>query len=104
MVWTSERRARTTLPSYRTMNGLAPGGGLWGIAGAGSLGEPMKIAIGVLCAVWLVTGASAAQQRHYFGNGVAGCDAGATVAVTIAAGPLNYHGVNPQVSCPEPSA
>ncbi|MDX6374657.1 MAG: hypothetical protein QOD98_3645 [Nocardioidaceae bacterium] len=94
----------TSLPGYRTMCGLALGGGLWGIAGAGSLGESMKIAIGVLCAVWLVTGASAAQQRHYFGNTVASCDAEATVAVTIAAGPLNYHGVNPKVSCPQPSA
>jgi hypothetical protein len=83
---------------------LASGGGLWGIAGAGSLGESMKIAIGVVCAVWLVSGACAAQQRNYFGDGVASCDAEATVAVTIAAGPLNYQGLNPQVSCPEPSA
>ena len=94
----------TSLLGYRTMCWLALGGGLWGIAGAGSLGESMKIAIGVLCAVWLVTGVSAAQQRNYFGNTVASCDAEATVAVTIAAGPLNYHGVNPKVSCPEPSA
>ena len=86
------------------MSVLALGGGLWGIAGAGSLGEQMKIAIGVLCAVWLLTGAAAAQQRHYYGNGVPGCDAGATVAVTVVAGPLNYHGLNPVVSCPEPSA
>jgi hypothetical protein len=64
----------------------------------------MKIAIGVLCAVWLVCGAFAAGQRHYFGPGLTSCDAGATVAATIAAGPLNYQGVNPAVSCPEPSA
>ncbi len=83
---------------------LASGGGLWGIAGAGALGESMKIAIGVVCAVWLVSGACAAQQRNYFGDGVASCDAEATVAVTIAAGPLNYQGLNPKVSCPEPSA
>lgn len=65
---------------------LASGGGLWGIAGGGSLGESMKIAIGVVC------------------DGVASCDAEATVAVTIAAGPLNYQGLDPKVSCPEPSA
>jgi hypothetical protein len=94
----------TSLHACRTMLVLALGGGLWGIAGAGSLGEQMKIAIGVLCAVWLVSGASAAQQRNYFGHGVSSCDAGATVAVTIAAGPLNYQGLNPRVSCPEPSA
>jgi hypothetical protein len=64
----------------------------------------MRIAIGVLCAVWLVVGAFAAQQRHYYGHGLVDCDAGATLAVTIAAGPFNYHGVNPNVSCPEPSA
>ena len=64
----------------------------------------MKIAIGVLCAVWLVSGAYAADQRHYFGHGLASCDAGATVAATVVAGPLNYHGLRPVVSCPEPSA
>ena len=64
----------------------------------------MKIAIGVLCAVWLVVGAYAAHQRQYFGHGVASCDAGATMAVTVAAGPLNYQGVTPEVSCPQPSA
>ncbi len=64
----------------------------------------MKIAIGVVCAVWLVSGAFAAQQRNYFSDGVSTCDSEATVAVTIAAGPLNYQGLNPRVSCPEPSA
>ena len=56
----------------------------------------MKFAIGVVCAVWLVSGAVAAQQRNYFGYGVTSCDSGATVAATIAAGPLNYQGLNPR--------
>jgi hypothetical protein len=86
------------------MTVLAPGGGSWGIAGPARWGSQMKIAIGVVCAVWLVTGATAAQQRNYFGDGVASCDAEVTVAATIAAGPLNYQGLNPKVSCPEPSA
>jgi len=64
----------------------------------------MKIAIGVLCSVWLVVGAYAADQRDYFGHGLASCNAGATIAATIAAGPLNYQGVDPRISCPEPSA
>jgi hypothetical protein len=64
----------------------------------------MKIAIGVVCAVWLVSGACAAQQRNYFGDGATSCDQQATVAATIAVGPLNYQGLNPRVSCPEPSA
>ena len=63
----------------------------------------MRIAIGVLFAAWLVVGAFAAQQRHYYGHGLASCDQGATLAATIAAGPFNYHGVNPSVTCPEPS-
>jgi hypothetical protein len=64
----------------------------------------MKFAMGVLLSAWLVVGGLAADQRHYFGHGLTSCDAGATVAATIAAGPLNYHGVKPVVSCPEPSA
>jgi hypothetical protein len=64
----------------------------------------MRIAISVLFAAWLVVGMAAAGQRHYLGHTLASCDAAGTVAATVAAGPLNYHGVNPQVSCPEPSA
>jgi hypothetical protein len=64
----------------------------------------MKIALGVLCAAWLVVGAFAASQRDYFGHGVANCNTAGTIAATIAAGPLNYQGVDPRVSCPEPSA
>jgi hypothetical protein len=62
----------------------------------------MKIAIGVMVAVWLAVGVFSANQRHYFG-GLNSCDAGATVAVTIAAGPLNYGGAHPVASCPEPT-
>jgi hypothetical protein len=63
----------------------------------------MKIAIGVLCAVWLVVGAYAAQQRHYFGDGAVTCARVTTVAATMAAGPLNYNGADPVLSCPQPS-
>ena len=75
-----------------------------GIVGPALGGNSMKIAIGVLCAVWLVVGAYAANQRHYYGHGLASCDAAGTVAATIAVGPLNYRGLTPQVTCPEPSA
>ena len=51
VVWTSGLPPMRSLHGYRTMSVLALGGGLWGIAGAGSLGELMKIAIGVVCAV-----------------------------------------------------
>lgn len=55
--------------------------------------------------VWLVIGAIAAGQRHYYSAPVTGCSKAATIAETIAAGPLNYMGMNPKASCriPAPS-
>jgi hypothetical protein len=55
--------------------------------------------------LWLIIGAAAAGQRGYFNSSPTTCSSGATIAVTIAAGPLNYLGVNPKVSCgvPKPS-
>ena len=56
--------------------------------------------------LWLIIGAAAAGQRGYFNLSHFGCTQGATVAATIAAGPLNYIGLNPQISCtaPKPSS
>jgi hypothetical protein len=51
--------------------------------------------------IWLIIGAAAAGQRGYF-NSNPGCSGGATIAVTIAAGPLNYVGLDPKISCAEP--
>jgi hypothetical protein len=55
--------------------------------------------------VWLAIGAGAAEQRHYYSGSLANCARAGTIAVTILAGPLNYAGVNPKVSChvPRPS-
>jgi hypothetical protein len=55
--------------------------------------------------LWLAIGAAAAGQRGYFDNSTT-CSNGATIAVTMAAGPLNYLGVNPRVACtvPKPSS
>ncbi len=50
--------------------------------------------------VWLAIGALAAGQRGYFGSEPANCAGAATVVVTVLAGPLNYLGVNPKVTCP----
>ncbi|RIV41266.1 hypothetical protein [Micromonospora radicis] len=60
---------------------------------------------GVLVVIWLVIGAVAAGQRGYYDSGEANCAEVGTILVTIAAGPLNYVGANPQVDCelPEPS-
>ncbi len=59
----------------------------------------------ILLLIWLVIGAIAAGQRHYYSGSRENCAHAGTIAVTILAGPLNYVGVNPRVSChlPEPS-
>jgi hypothetical protein len=53
--------------------------------------------------VWLAIGAAAAGQRGYYGNVTSSCSSGATIAATILVGPLNYLGVNPQITCNWPS-
>ena len=59
----------------------------------------------VLVLVWLLIGVLAANQRHYFSGDAANCAKAGTIAATIVAGPLNYFGVNPKISCklPQPS-
>jgi hypothetical protein len=59
----------------------------------------------VLVLVWLVIGAIAAGQRHYYSGSATNCARAGTIAVTILAGPLNYVGANPKISCqvPQPS-
>jgi hypothetical protein len=53
----------------------------------------------ILLVIWLIIGAVAAGQRHYFSSSSTSCAKASTIAVTIIAGPLNYVGVNPKVSC-----
>ena len=52
--------------------------------------------------IWLIIGAAAAGQRGYFSAPSIGCTEAATIAVTIVAGPLNYVGLNPKISCSAP--
>jgi hypothetical protein len=52
----------------------------------------------VILVIWLIIGAIAAGQRGYYGSSVS-CATAGTVVVTILAGPLNYIGANPKVSC-----
>jgi hypothetical protein len=61
--------------------------------------------ITVVVLVWLVIGVVAVIQRGYLGNSANSCAHLSTVAVTVVAGPLNYLGVNPKVTCvvPQPS-
>jgi hypothetical protein len=59
----------------------------------------------VLLLVWLIIGAIAGGQRHYYDSATTNCAKAGTIAVTVLAGPLNYVGVNPKISCktPQPS-
>jgi hypothetical protein len=61
--------------------------------------------ISVLIVIWLVIGAIAAGQRHYYTDSKTTCAKAGTIVVTILAGPLNYTGANPKVKCalPQPS-
>jgi hypothetical protein len=58
-----------------------------------------------LLVLWLIIGAIAAGQRGYYNGTIGSCTKASTIAVTIAAGPLNYVGVNPKITCtaPQPS-
>ena len=59
----------------------------------------MRIATAVVVMlVWLIIGAIAAGQRHYYSNSATNCAGVGTVLVTILADPLNYAGVNPKIS------
>jgi hypothetical protein len=51
-----------------------------------------------LLLVWLIIGAIAAGHRGEF-TSTNSCSNFATIAATVAAGPLNYAGLDPQISC-----
>ena len=52
----------------------------------------------LILVIWLIIGVIATVQRGYFNDRVS-CASAGTVIVTILAGPLNYIGVNPKLSC-----
>jgi hypothetical protein len=62
--------------------------------------------IGVIVLVWLLIGVFAAYQRGYFSDKQdVSCKTTSDTVLTVVAGPLNYVGVNPKVTCkvPQPS-
>lgn len=66
----------------------------------------MRGIVGLIVLVWLVIGVIAAWQRGYLTNErEVNCRTTADTALTVLAGPLNYLGANPKVTCdlPEPS-
>ncbi|HWJ65101.1 MAG TPA: hypothetical protein VNT31_00345 [Nocardioides sp.] len=60
---------------------------------------------GVILVIWLLFGVLAAFQRGYFSDErEVSCKTFGDTALTIVAGPLNYFGVNPKITCDtEPS-
>jgi len=56
----------------------------------------------IVLIVWLIIGAVAGGQRHYYNGSQTSCAKAGTIAVTVIAGPLNYIGVNPKITCPTP--
>jgi len=57
----------------------------------------------VVLVIWLIIGVIAAGQRGYYGSSSDSCAHAGTIVATVAAGPLDYVGVNPKVSCHMPS-
>jgi hypothetical protein len=52
----------------------------------------------IVLVIWLIIGFIAAGQRGYYTK-MPSCGNAGTVIVTVLAGPLNYAGANPKVSC-----
>ena len=53
----------------------------------------------VLIVVWLLIGAVAAGQRHYYTMASVDCSGAGTIVATAVFGPANYFGANPKFSC-----
>jgi hypothetical protein len=53
----------------------------------------------VVLVIWLLIGALAAWQRHYYAASSATCAGAGTILVTIVFGPVNYFGGNPKLTC-----
>ncbi len=59
--------------------------------------------VGIVLVIWLLIGVLAAGQRGELTRSETSCNRAGTIAVTVLAGPLNYAGVNPQISCASPT-
>jgi hypothetical protein len=63
-------------------------------------GYEIDVRIGaVILVIWLIVGLIATGQRGYLNSSETNCARAGTIIVTIIAGPLNYLGVNPKVTC-----
>jgi hypothetical protein len=61
--------------------------------------------LSVVIVIWLIIGAIAGGQRHYYNASSENCARAGTIVVTVLVGPLNYVGANPKLNCkvPQPS-
>jgi hypothetical protein len=59
--------------------------------------------ISTLVLIWLVVGVVAAFQRDYLTRADNNCSDVGTILVTVVAGPLNYFGANPKITCEAPT-
>jgi hypothetical protein len=57
----------------------------------------------LILVIWLVVGFIAAGQRGYFNSSDTNCAKAGSTVVTVIAGPLNYAGINPKVTCHQPT-
>jgi hypothetical protein len=55
--------------------------------------------LSVLILIWLLIGAIAAGQRHYYTTSSLDCAGAGTIVVTLAFGPANYLGADPKLTC-----
>jgi membrane protein YdbS with pleckstrin-like domain len=53
----------------------------------------------VLIVVWLLIGAVAAGQRHYYTTSSVDCSGAGTIVATVVFGPANNFGADPKFSC-----
>ncbi|GHJ43487.1 hypothetical protein Cs7R123_08290 [Catellatospora sp. TT07R-123] len=59
----------------------------------------MRRVVILVILVWLVSGVVAVTQRDDLKGAAADCDHISTVAATALAGPFNYTGAHPEVTC-----
>jgi hypothetical protein len=55
--------------------------------------------LSVLILIWLLIGAIAAGQRHYYTTSSLDCAGAGTIVATLAFGPANYLGADPKLTC-----
>jgi len=63
----------------------------------------MKFVVGALTVAWLAIGGVAADHRGDFAYGSFSCSSLGEISLTMAAGPLNFSGLDPEVSCQVPA-